>query len=68
MFKSVFAKYIVTFMSIICVSFLILVVIITSMVNSYALNAKEALLSNAAHTTAEYLGGADRRKPYYRFQ
>ena len=57
MFKSVFAKYIVTFMSIICVSFLILVVIITSMVNSYALNAKEALLSNAAHTTAEYLGG-----------
>ena len=56
MFKSVFAKYIVTFMSIICVSFLVLVVIITSMVNSYALDAKKELLSNAAHGTADYLG------------
>lgn len=56
MFKSVFAKYIITFMSIICISFLILVVIITSMVNNYALDAKEDLLSNAAHGAADYLG------------
>ncbi len=56
MFKSVFAKYIVTFMSIICVSFLVLVVIITSMVNGYALSAKKDLLSGAAHGTADFLG------------
>lgn len=55
MLKSVFAKYIVTFMAIICISFLILVVIITSMVNTYALKAKEEQLGNAAHGAAEYL-------------
>ncbi|MBQ8356855.1 MAG: HAMP domain-containing histidine kinase [Clostridia bacterium] len=55
MFKSVFAKYILTFMLIIFVSFLVLVLIITGMVNSYAVNAKEKLLSNAASGAAEFL-------------
>ncbi|MBQ3483795.1 MAG: HAMP domain-containing histidine kinase [Clostridia bacterium] len=55
MFKSVFAKYIVGIMSIIFISFLILVLIITGMVNSYAVDAKEAQLSNAAHGAAEFL-------------
>ena len=34
MFKSVFAKYIFTFMLIIVISFLVLVVIVTAMVNN----------------------------------
>lgn len=55
MFKSVFAKYIVGIMSIIFVSFLILVLIITGMVNSYAADAKEAQLANAAHGASEFL-------------
>lgn len=55
MFKSVFAKYITAFMGIIFVSFLVLVLIITLMVNNYALRAKEAQLANAAHTAADLL-------------
>ena len=39
MFKSVFAKYISAFMFIIFISFLLLVVIFTCMVNNYAVNA-----------------------------
>ncbi len=56
MFKSVFAKYITTFMSIIVVSFLVLVILITSMVNNYAVEAKGELLENAAVGMADYLG------------
>lgn len=55
MFKSVFAKYISAFMFIIFISFLLLVVIITSMVNNYAVNAKKELLSNTATGAAEFL-------------
>ena len=57
MFKSVFAKYISAFMFIIFISFIVLVLIITSMVNSYAVNAKEAVLSRAASGAAEFLEG-----------
>ena len=56
MFKSVFAKYITTFMSIIFVSFLILVLLITMMVNNYAVEAKQGLLENAARGMADFLG------------
>ena len=56
MFKSVFAKYVTTFMSIIFVSFLILVLLITSMVNRYAVGAKQDLLENAALGMADFLG------------
>ncbi|MBQ9098447.1 MAG: HAMP domain-containing histidine kinase [Clostridia bacterium] len=55
MFKSVFAKYISAFMLIIFISFLILVLIITGMVNNYAVNAKEKQLANAAKGAAEFL-------------
>ncbi|MBE6690362.1 MAG: HAMP domain-containing histidine kinase [Ruminococcaceae bacterium] len=55
MFKSVYAKYISTFMLIIFVSFLILVMIVTGMVNSYASGAKEELLTHAAEGAAEFL-------------
>ena len=55
MFKSVFAKYILTFTLIIVVSFMALVVIVTSMVNNYAVTAKEEVLANTASGVAEFL-------------
>ncbi len=55
MFKSVFAKYILTFMLIIFISFLVLVVIVTSMVNNYAVSAKEEVLANTASSMASFL-------------
>ena len=56
MFKSVFAKYITAFMSIIFISFLVLVLLITLMVNSYAVTAKRTLLESTAAATADFLG------------
>jgi signal transduction histidine kinase len=55
MLKSVFAKYILTFMLIIFISFLILVVVVTSMVNNYAVSVKEEMLANTAAGVAEFL-------------
>ena len=55
MFKSVFAKYILTFMLIIFISFLVLVVVVTSMVNNYAVSVKEEVLANTASGVAEFL-------------
>ena len=56
MFKSIFAKYITTFMLIIFVSFVVLVSIVTGMVNSYAVTAKQQMLSNTARSAADFLG------------
>ncbi len=56
MFKSVFAKYIITFMLIIFVSFLVLVTIVTGMVNRYAVTAKEQTLANTASGAAQFVG------------
>ena len=56
MFKSVFAKYIITFMLIIFISFLVLVSIVTGMVNSYAVTSKQQTLSTTAHGAADFLG------------
>ncbi len=56
MFKSVFAKYITTFMLIIFVSFLVLVTVVTGMVNRYAFTAKQQLLTNTANGAADFLG------------
>lgn len=55
MFKSVFAKYIAAFTSIIFISFLVLVVLIVSMVNNYAVTAKQEQLENSAVTVAGFL-------------
>ncbi len=55
MFKSIFAKYITTFMLIIFISFLVLVTIVTGMVNNYAVAAKEEMLANTARGAAEFL-------------
>ena len=57
MFKSIFAKYISAFMSIIIISFLILMLIITGVVNSYVTESKQEMLANAASGMAEFLEG-----------
>lgn len=55
MYKSIFAKYISAFMSIIVISFLILMLIIVGVVNAYVLDAKRELLSNVSRGAAEFL-------------
>jgi len=55
MLKSVFAKYISAFMLIILCSFLIIILIITSIIGIYSENAKSDIMNNAAHSSAEYL-------------
>ncbi len=54
MFKSVFTKYITTFMLIIFISFIVLTSIITSLINSYAVNQKEVELKKAAHSMSVF--------------
>lgn len=55
MFRSVFTKYITVFMLIILVSFLILALIITSMVNEYAIDAKESVVSRTADAAGSFV-------------
>ena len=57
MLKSVFAKYMLTFMIIVVVSFVLLVLITVGMINSYAATAKEEVLSTAAQGGATFLNG-----------
>lgn len=61
MFKSVFAKYIVTFVLIIFISFAVLISIMAGVVNSYAVTAKEQTLSKTAHNAADFLGARAER-------
>ena len=56
MFKSVFAKYITTFMLIIFVSFLVLVLIMTGTFKTYARQTSEQALKSTAQGAAEFLG------------
>ncbi len=55
MFKSVFAKYIATFMAIILLSFVVILVIIASIIGAYASETKEELMAHAAGTAEAYL-------------
>jgi len=55
MFKSVFAKYITAFMLIIFISFAMLTVITTIMVNDYSTDAKSELMSNSVGASAGYI-------------
>ena len=66
MFKSVFTRYITAFTAIIAISFLLLTLIISAMLNSYSIESKELLMKNAAQSTGEiisffcdYLADAD---------
>ena len=55
MFKSIFAKYISVFMLIILISFVALIAIITSTVNSYSTTSRSEQIESAAHSVASYL-------------
>lgn len=55
MFKSVFAKYISAFMSIILLSFVMIIVIIAFIIGSYSEETKADMMENAARSSATYL-------------
>ena len=55
MLRSVFAKYVTAFTTIVLCSFLIIILIISAIVGNYSEKAKASLMDNAAHSTAEYL-------------
>ena len=55
MFKSVFSKYITAFMLIIFVSFTMLTVITTVMVNNYSVNEKFEKMINVSEASADYI-------------
>ncbi len=54
-FKSVFSKYICTFLLIILVSYLIIISIITSIIGNYSKDLKLDIMETAAHSSAVYL-------------
>ena len=55
MFKSVFSKYICTFLLIILVSYLIIISIITSIIGNYSRDLKLDIMETAANSSAVYL-------------
>ncbi len=57
MFKSVFAKYVLAFMSIILLSFLMIIVIITLIISGYSEGVKADAMETAARSSATYLEG-----------
>ena len=57
MFRSVFAKYIAAFMSIILLSFLVIIVIIASIIGNYSEDVKMTSMKNSAQSAAAYLEG-----------
>ncbi len=57
MFRSVFAKYIAAFMSIILLSFLVIIAIIASIISGYSEDVKKETMQNSAVSAATYLEG-----------
>ena len=55
MFKSLFSKYITAFTAIIAVSFLILVLAMSSMVSNYSIDTKKTLMDSSARYTSEII-------------
>lgn len=55
MFKSLFAKYVTTFMAIILASFLVIILIISSIIGNYSEEAKTEIMERAAATATDYL-------------
>ena len=54
MFKSVFAKYITTFIIIIFISFSMMLSVIVSLVNNYSVNIRSEIAKSAAHSAESY--------------
>ncbi len=55
MFKSLFAKYMAAFMAIIVVSFCLLAVITSTLINEYAIDSQKNRLSQAAQAVSSYI-------------
>ncbi len=55
MLKSIFAKYILTFMVIIIISFSMILAIVTSIIGSYSQDAKENIMRTVSEQTGGYL-------------
>ena len=56
MFKSVFAKYVTTFMALLLVSFLLLLFIVNSVIRNYSIRAEQKNVRGVALSCAEDLG------------
>ncbi|PKM62852.1 MAG: hypothetical protein CVU97_03400 [Firmicutes bacterium HGW-Firmicutes-21] len=55
MFKSVFTKYLTTFTLIILFSFIILILVISSMITNYSIESKQIMMDKSAEITANSL-------------
>ena len=55
MYKSIFAKYVVSFMAIILVSFLVIILTLSSIIGDYSAQAKSDMMRQAAQSSATYL-------------
>ncbi|MBQ8141370.1 MAG: HAMP domain-containing histidine kinase [Clostridia bacterium] len=55
MFKSVFAKYFLTFLLIILISFMIIIAVITSIISNYSRDNKVSIVETAANSSSIYL-------------
>ena len=55
MFKSIFAKYVSAFMLMLLCTFLIIILLISSIVGNYSETAKAEMMNTAAHSSAEYI-------------
>ncbi len=68
MFKSVFAKYITTFILIIFISFSMMLSVIVSLVNNYSLNIRSEVAKSAAHSADAYLALHFKESELYNFR
>ena len=68
MFKSVFAKYITTFILIIFISFSMMLSVIVSLVNNYSLNIRSEIAKSAAHSADAYLSIHFKESELYDFR
>ena len=57
MFKSIFAKYVLSFMLIILSGFLIIILIVSAIIGNYSVNAKTEIIENSARTSGAYVEG-----------
>ena len=55
MYKSIFAKYVVSFMAIILISFLVIILTLSSIIGDYSAQAKSDMMRQAAQSSATYL-------------
>ena len=57
MFKSIFAKYVLAFMLIILSSFIVIILIISSIIGNYSTDAKSDIMENSAKASSTYVEG-----------